>query len=77
MADQNQRTEEIRRQAYASAHELLGECGAPPFGLAYDRLLNLLVIAWLDGYGKMADWTKGELDATTARLTAAVTELGE
>lgn len=76
MADRNQRTEEIRRQAYASAHELLKEYPVATQGLAYDRLLNLLVLAWLDGYGTMADWTQTELDATAARLAAARTELG-
>lgn len=66
------RREEIRRQAYAACHELLSEYQGSLAATAYDRQLNLLVLAWLDGYGKMADWTKAELDASAERLTAAI-----
>ena len=75
MTDENPRPEELRRMAYASANELIREHQAPLPALAYDRLLNLLVLAWLDGYQKMADWTQAELHASAERLAAAIAEL--
>jgi hypothetical protein len=75
MNEPNPHAEEIRRQAYAHAHELLEEYRVHPVHPTYDGLLNLLVLAWLAGYGTMADWTKAELAASAARLTAALAEL--
>jgi phage-related tail protein len=76
MTDENPRTEELRRLAYARAYELIQELHQSPTGLAYDNLLNIVVLAWLDGYEKMADWTRAELDATAERLATAIAELG-
>jgi hypothetical protein len=75
VTNENPRTEELRRQAYASAHELIRELNGAPTGLALATLLNLLVLAWLDGYGTMADWTQAELHASAERLAAALAEL--